>query len=150
LLEDSDFSEYEQTFMDGTIVGGNGDVNSTKSFDIPIVNIFSENLIIKNHSLTSETDEELQASLIKQMVDKNEQGDVEREMVSPTDMYKFLTTKISFSAIGNSAMQIYQPWFTRFALKGSIFERCYNITKLSHEIEPGNWQTNCECTMIAI
>jgi len=150
LLEDSDFSENEQTFMDGTLVGGSGDVNSTKSFDIPIINIFSENLIIKNHSLTSETDEELQASLIKQMVDKNEQGDVKREMVSPTDMYKFLTTKISFSAIGNSAMQIYQPWFTRFALKGSIFERCYNITKLSHEIEPGNWQTNCECTICAV
>lgn len=148
LLEDSDFTEYEQTFMEGTSI--RDDINNVKSFDIPIVNIFSENLIVKNVSLTSETDEELQASLIKQMVDKNEQGDARQEGVSPTDMYKFLTTKISFSAFGNSAIQIYQPWFFRFAIKGSIFERCYNITKLSYDIEPGNWQTNCECTLCAI
>lgn len=146
LLEDQDFTEYEQTFMDSQT----NNITDYKSFDIPIVNVFSENLILKNINLTSETDEELQASLIKQMVDKNEQGDNVSERVSPTNMYKFLTTKISFSTIGNSAIQIYQPWFFRLAIKGSIFERCYNITKLSHNIESGNWQTDCECTMIAI
>jgi hypothetical protein len=148
LIEDADITEADTSFLNGDDLSQQ---NNTVSFDIPIVNLFSENTIIKNQSMTSETDDELQSSLIKQMVDKNNaQGEQKTEGVAATDMFKFLTTKISFETIGNSAIQIYQPWFCRLAIKGSIFERLYNITKISHSIEAGSWQLSCEATMQAI
>lgn len=149
LLEDSDLTQSEISFLNGDDNAIMTDQGVT-SFDIPIINLFSENSIVRSQSLTSETDEEIQSSLIKRMVDKNEQGDSNVENVSFNDQFKFLTTKIDAKTLGMSAWQIYQPIFWRLFLKDSIFERLYNVTKLTHEISEGAWDSSITCTMCAI
>lgn len=150
LIEDNNITETDLAFL-------NNDVNpesasSITSFDIPVVDLFSENTIFKSQTLGSTTDDELQSSLIKRMTDaaKNEQGDDQIESISFNDQFKFLTTNISAKMLGNNAVQIYQPIFWRLFLRGSIFERLYTVTKLSHTIDQGSWETELECVMTCV
>jgi hypothetical protein len=124
--------------------------NNNTVFDIPIFNLFSENTIIKDFSLDSETDEELQASLIKRMTDKDLRGDEVTNGMSFNDQFKFLTTKISFKTIGNNAFVPYQQLFWRIYGDIGIFSRLYNITNIEHTFAPGEWTSSYETVMNAI
>jgi hypothetical protein len=124
--------------------------NNDTVFDIPIFNLFGENTILKDFSLDSETDDELQASLIKRMADKDLRGEGTTTGISFNDQFKFLTTKISFKTIGNNAFVPYQQLFFRIYGDIGVFSRLYNITGIEHIFTPGEWASSYETVMNAI
>jgi len=146
-------SQDNEEFNDVTVPGSSNNAQPNDNntvFDIPIFNVFGENTILKDLSLTSETDEELQASLIKRMADKDLRGDEIMEGVSFNDQFKFLTTKISFKTIGNNAFVPYQQMFFRAYNDIGVFSRLYNVIGIEHTFAPGEWVSSYETVMNAI